>query len=116
MRAIDLNLGTKLYKVNVGNIEVSAVITLKTDAGNIKADITDYKRTVIFEKESTVGKCSQWDYRYFINLDEAQDHQKGLRLKHLSDLNEKAAKAQKEYSDAVNEYLFKPVSNPHEQD
>lgn len=114
MRAIELKLNTNLYRVYVQGMDVAIVKTLGTDNGKIKADISDYRRSVIFEPDSTVGRCSQYDYKYFINLDEAQEYQKNLRLKHIDELRIKAEKAQQEYTNAVNEYIFTPVTNPHE--
>lgn len=114
MRAIELKLNTELYRVYVGGMDVVKVLSLGTDSGNIKAGISDYRRTVIFEPENTVGKCQDYDYKYFINLDEAQEFQKNLRLKHLDELRIKAEEAQQKYTETVNKYIFTPVTNPHE--
>lgn len=118
MRAIDLKLGGYLYTVNYVKIEKIKILSLISDAGKIKVFFGKYTEGAIFESpDQTVGKGENYDYHsFFTDLSEAQEQQKRDRLKHLTDLKLKSEKAYADYADAVNEYLYAPLSNPHEQD
>lgn len=112
--AKNISLDTKLYYPEMDEIKIvypekiekkqdgeNTIIVIKTGYRSISGLICE---TVLIDEYKRL---------YFISLKDAQNEQSNKRKEYIKALNEKMILAQKEYTNAIERYFNKPLSNPN---
>lgn len=111
MKAKDLSISSKVYKVTPDEIRPVSIDTLSRRDGRIRVFIDDYFYDV--NPEAEVIETPKFG-KYFIDFDQAREEQSTLREEVIRSRFEDMSKAITDYNAVILKYFNKPLSTLEE--